>query len=116
MNPHATSAKDGRSAVHWGARNGMLGVVAWLVEACGVEPGLPTAEGDTPFMLAAWQGHMPVCAYLVECGDRECARGDQRGYQGTVNRIPHAVNKWGCNAAFKAARMDGARSSIACLE
>jgi len=52
--------------------------------------------GDTPFMLAAWMGHVEVCSFLVlEAG-----------------ADPRHVNNWGCNAWHKACRMDGAASSV----
>ena len=87
--------KDGRLALHWASRNGKLDVVKYLVEG-GLSGGsklqaltpvtAETADGDTPFMLAAWQGHLELCKWLV-------ARGGPS--------IPHAKNRWGCNAAFK---------------
>jgi ankyrin repeat protein len=71
-------------------------VCKYLISGCAVDANLMTFDGDSAFMLAAWQGHLTVCKWLVTH-----ARAD-----------PHQINKWGCNAVFKAARMDGAHSSM----
>ena len=51
----ATRRKDGRTALHWAARNGRLEVCRYLTER-GVDPHALTYDGDSLFMLAAWQG------------------------------------------------------------
>jgi len=91
-----TPRKDGRTAVHWAARNGHLDVCKYLITSCGVDANVTTYDGDSCFMLAAWQGHLKLCKWLVSH-----AKAD-----------PHQVNRWGCNAVFKAARMDGSNSSL----
>lgn len=77
----------GRSALHWAARNGAAAVVHWLVETCGDSPDTLSNDGTTPFCLAAWQGHLDVCRYLVSRG-----------------AVPTRVNSYGCNAAMWAAQ------------
>jgi ankyrin repeat protein len=59
---------DGRSALHWAARNGHLDVVRWLVDDCGCNSDTSSADGTTPFCLAAWQGHLAVCRFLATRG------------------------------------------------
>ena len=126
-NPATPAKRNGRLPLHWASRNGHLAVIQWLVEGdqdyydefcssegteikmnCalkveketaflerptislyqGMSPETPTSDGDTAFMLAAWQGHLHVCDWLVE----KCGRS---------SKVAHAVNRWGCNAAFK---------------
>lgn len=90
---------DGRMALHWAARNGHLHVVKYLVEECACEPDVRTFDGETAFMYAVWQGRMDVVEYLVDLCKVDV----------------HTVNRWGCNALFKAARMDGENSSLSML-
>ena len=66
LEPASTRRKDGRTALHWAARNGHLDVVQYLVRQCGMDPDAPTFDGDTPFMLAVWQGWLPVARWLIE--------------------------------------------------
>lgn len=90
---------DGRMALHWAARNGHLRVVKYLVEECACDPDARTLDGETAFMYAVWQGRMDVVVYLVDFCKVDV----------------HTVNRWGCNALFKAARMDGEASSLSML-
>eukprot|EP00439_Symbiodinium_sp_Y106_P072229 s458_g13.t1 len=95
-----TSKHHGRTALHWAARNGHSAVCALLLDAAGDDfVDAATDGGDTPLMLAAWQGHVPCCSLLVS------RRADV-----------HHTNSWGCNAMHKASRMDGASSSLEMLE
>ena len=135
--PATPAKRNGRLPLHWASRNGHLEVIQWLVkgdqyyhrevaaveeagseiksedEAAaataaeetpainslyqGMSPETPTFDGDTAFMLAAWQGHLHVCQWLVaKCGSN--------------STVAHAVNRWGCNAAFKVLLERGYRS------
>ena len=96
-NPSVERRKsDGRMALHWASRNGHLHVVRYLVEECLCDPDARTFDGETPYMYAVWQGRMDIVLYLVD----------------TCHVDVHTVNRWGCNALFKAARMDGDESSL----
>ena len=99
MEASASKRKDGRTGLHWAARNGHLAVCRYLLGQ-GADPHALTYDGDSCFMLAVWQGHIEVCRWLVE----ECFVD------------PHTVNRWGCNAIFKACRMDGSNSSLDVLK
>lgn len=71
---------QGRTALHWAARNGHLEVCKLLVEEYGANPD-PLAKGDvTPLQLAVWRSHLEVCLWLSEkgCADK------------------HFMNGWGC--------------------
>lgn len=80
---HARRGFNGRTALHYAARNGHLPVIRWLVEerGCAVDHG--TADGTTAFCWAAWQGHEAVLRYLAQAGCN-----------------PHLLNSYGCNAAM----------------
>ncbi|KAG1670740.1 hypothetical protein FOA52_013967 [Chlamydomonas sp. UWO 241] len=78
---------NGRTALHYAARNGHEHVCRWLLTERGLDPDGRTADGMTAFCWAVWQDHEPTCRYLVSAG---CD--------------PHAVNAFGCNAAMWAAQ------------
>ena len=71
---------QGRSALHWAARNGHLETCQLLVQEFGASID-PLAKGDvTPLQLAVWQGHVRVCEWLSIHG----------------NADKHFCNSWGC--------------------
>ncbi len=77
---NAPNKTQGRTALHWAARNGHLEVCKLLVEEYGANPD-PLAKGDvTPLQLAVWRAHLDVCLWLSEngCADK------------------HFMNGWGC--------------------
>ena len=100
IDPQSTPRKDGRTALHWAARNGHLDVCKYLILSCHVDANLMTFDGDSSLMLAAWQGHLKLCKWLIN----------------EAKATPHQINRWGCNAVFKAARMDGTNSSLDVLK
>ena len=59
---------DGRHALHWAARNGRVGVMAWLVGDHGMDVNDPTFDGTTPFHWAVWQGQVRAAAWLARRG------------------------------------------------
>ena len=58
--------KKGRAAIHWASRNGCLKVIEWLIEEKNIDKDCEMADGTTPFMRAAWMGHLELCEYLVK--------------------------------------------------
>ena len=77
---------QGRTALHWAARNGHLSVCKLLVEDYGADPD-PLAKGDvTPLQLAVWRGHLEVCRWLSETA----------GSASKHNNKQHFMNGWGC--------------------
>mmetsp|Transcript_22796 Transcript_22796/g.36604 ORF Transcript_22796/g.36604 Transcript_22796/m.36604 type:complete len:189 (-) Transcript_22796:65-631(-) len=72
---------DGRSALHWAARNGRLEVCRWLVETQAVDVDLKTNDGTTPLHWAVWQAHLTTATWLLE------AKADA-----------FAMNAYGCTA------------------
>jgi ankyrin repeat protein len=71
---------QGRTALHWAARNGHLSVCKIMVEEFGADPDPLARGGVTPLQLAVWRGHVDICLWLSE--------------KGTANK--HFVNGWGC--------------------
>lgn len=61
---------QGRTPLHYACRNGHLEATIWLIERQGgANPHVKAKHGVTPFQLAVWQNHLPVCQYLVDhCG------------------------------------------------
>jgi ankyrin repeat protein len=77
---NAANKTQGRTPLHWAARNGHLSVCKLLVKDFGANPD-PLARGDvTPLQLAVWRGHLEVCQWLSKAGNAD------KGF----------VNGWGC--------------------
>eukprot|EP00435_Cladocopium_sp_Y103_P052723 s418_g16.t1 len=57
--------KSGRTALHWASRQGHLEVVQWLLAEHQIPVDVRTKDDTTPFQLAAWGGHVPLCAWLL---------------------------------------------------
>jgi ankyrin repeat protein len=76
--------RDGKTSLHYAARNGRLDCVQFLVdnECKEFQVDEQSGDGTTPFHLACWQLQLPVAKFLV-----------QRGAN------PKATNEWGCSAA-----------------
>ena len=83
-------SRDGRNALHWSCRNGMLDACKWLVSK-GADVDSSTKDGTTGFHWAVWQGHLNVAQWLVSAE----AKADFR-----------SVNSYGCNAVQWAAQQD----------
>ena len=80
---------DGRTALHWAARNGHLRICQLLVQK-GCDPNRGTHDGTRPLHWAIWQGRLPVAAWLVDVAGADL----------------HAINSYGCNAIQWAAQAD----------
>jgi ankyrin repeat protein len=78
--------RDGKTSLHYAARNGRLDCVQFLVDECNNNEfhnvDEPSGDGTTPFHLACWKLQLQVAKFLV-----------QRGAN------PKATNEWGCSAA-----------------
>jgi ankyrin repeat protein len=85
--PGQVQQKDGRTALHWAARNGHLQVCRWLVR-CGISPDVRTHDGTAPLHWAVWQRRLDVCRWLVNEAGADL----------------HAQNSFGCNAIQWAAQ------------
>ena len=89
LNNSAQRSKRGynqRTALHWSCRNGHMNVIKWFLEEISFFQNnidIESSDGTTPLCLAAWQGHVDVCIYLVSKGAN-----------------PHKVNSYGCNIAM----------------
>lgn len=82
-----TQPKDGRTALHWAARNGYTTVCRFLVGE-GVDPDVETRDQTRPLHWAVWQARLETCRFLV------CEAGADI----------HARNAYGCNAVQWAAQ------------
>jgi len=94
--PTQTQPKDGRTALHWAARNGHAPTAEWLI-ARGVGPDVATHDGTRPLHWAVWQGHLDVCVLLLS------AAADL-----------HSRNAYGCNAIQWASQTDSSDGLRVC--
>ena len=95
MDPAAAQPRDGRTAMHWAARNGHVVICEWLYVEHGVSADDPTTrDGTRAFHWAVWTGRLDVCRWLVDV-----ARADWT-----------ALNGYGCNAAQWAAQSGDVRT------
>lgn len=67
-NINAPTAANDRTALHWAAQKGHLSCVEALLEL-GAARYMRDASGLTPLMTAVKEGHLSVCAKLIEAGD-----------------------------------------------
>eukprot|EP00934_Nitzschia_sp_Nitz4_P001901 Nitzschia sp. Nitz4//scaffold163_size50693//35809//37155//NITZ4_006992-RA/size50693-processed-gene-0.34-mRNA-1//1//CDS//3329538043//1901//frame0 len=78
--------RDGKTCLHYAARNGQLHCVQYLVEEAHMDVQEATGEGTIPLHMACYGGHLPVVQYLVQ--------------QMREKKIPEATpNEWGCSPA-----------------
>lgn len=64
---HAVASRKakGRTALHYACRNGHLDIVKVLLLQYNADPRARAKHGVTPFQLAVWQNHLPICQYLT---------------------------------------------------
>mmetsp|Transcript_46401 Transcript_46401/g.112484 ORF Transcript_46401/g.112484 Transcript_46401/m.112484 type:complete len:586 (+) Transcript_46401:79-1836(+) len=79
---HKLRRRDGKTSLHYAARNGHLNCVKYLIEEEGYQVEEVSGEGTRPLHMACFGGHLPVVQYLVE----------EQGAD------VHATNEWGCDA------------------
>jgi len=87
-----------RTPLHWSARNGQFEIVKWLLEEKKVQVDPLTEDGSTPFCLAAFQGHVEICKYLV--------------IEAKANA--HVCNSYGCTAGMWACQ--GPNASVELMQ
>jgi hypothetical protein len=82
--------KQGRTALMWAAKNGQLQIVDWLLHQAPhprADAAAQMKDGSRAFDWAIYGGHLPTLRLLASHGDVDM----------------HALNHYGCGAAFWAA-------------
>ena len=82
--------KQGRTALMWAAKNGQLQIVDWLLHQAPhprADAAAQMKDGSRAFDWAIYGGHLPTLRLLASHGDVDI----------------HALNHYGCGAAFWAA-------------
>mmetsp|Transcript_1675 Transcript_1675/g.3559 ORF Transcript_1675/g.3559 Transcript_1675/m.3559 type:complete len:509 (+) Transcript_1675:154-1680(+) len=74
--------RDGKTCLHYAARNGRNDCVAYLIDQCGFGVEEPSGDGTTPFHLACFGLHLDTIQLLRDKGAN-----------------PQQTNEWGCHAA-----------------
>ena len=64
VNVVATKKAKGRTPLHYSCRNGYLEASQYLVKL-GANVNAKAKHGVSPFQLAVWQNHLPICVWLV---------------------------------------------------
>ena len=82
LDPSQKQTTNGRTPLHYAARNGRTEVCRLLIEDYGVEADALADADVTPFQLACWQVQESVMQYLASRHDVDCGR----------------VNDFGCSA------------------
>mmetsp|Transcript_89 Transcript_89/g.124 ORF Transcript_89/g.124 Transcript_89/m.124 type:complete len:454 (+) Transcript_89:107-1468(+) len=74
--------RDGKTCLHYAARNGQLSCVKYLVEERSQPIDAPSGDGTTPLHLACYSGSPSVVHYLIDKG-----------------ASAHATNEWSCGTS-----------------
>lgn len=82
VTPLRKSSKNGRTALHWAARNGHTEICRLLVSFTNTDVDVEAKGQVTPLQLAIWQAHLTTSKTLNELGAN-----------------PHYINGWGCGVA-----------------
>jgi ankyrin repeat protein len=89
--------RDGKTCLHYAARNGQLDCVRYLVENQKMDLHEASGEGTTPLHMACYGGHLPVVQYLVEQSSKSSTRNTTTTT--TTTNPALATNDWGCTSA-----------------
>ena len=73
---------DGKTPIHWAARNGHIGAVEWL-RAQGAAVDVEMKDGSTPLQLACYGGYVDMVRHLIE----------------VCNADAFHLNKWKCGVS-----------------
>lgn len=94
--------RDGKTSLHYAARNGHVACIDLIMTQCDVSFPIDVASGDgtTPLHMACYGGHLSTMCHLIE------------KYIANV----HAVNEWSCGAAHWAAMSVGNAGMDAVIE
>jgi ankyrin repeat protein len=113
-NPRRAQKRDGRTAMHWAARNGRVETLRWLVKKCGVSVDEATNDGTTPFMWCVWGGggaEEVSETKTKEENETTDEDSDVVDFAGALSFLTsdakcdvHATNAFGCNASQWAAQ------------
>jgi len=79
--------RDGKTSLHYAARNGHNDVIDLLLHRHDASPNIPSGDGTTPLHMACYGGHPSTVKHLVE----------------THNADAFALNEWECGASHWAA-------------
>ena len=60
--------KDGRSSLHWAARNGHVSIIDFLIKECEENVNIATFDGTTPLMYAVFGAQIEAAKALVRNG------------------------------------------------
>jgi ankyrin repeat protein len=112
-NPRRAQKRDGRTAMHWAARNGRVETLRWLVKKCGVSVDEATNDGTTPFMWCVWGGGGREVRFRRRRRTKKpkTKTRDVVDFAGALSFLTsdakcdvHATNAFGCNASQWAAQ------------
>lgn len=80
--------RDGKTCLHYAARNGQLNCIRYLVETQQMDLDVASGEGTTPLHMACYGGHLPAIIYFVERAAKE-----------SLPNPALATNAWKCRAS-----------------
>ena len=86
--PKRPRRRDGKTCLHYAARNGQLNCIQYLVEVQQMDLDGASGEGTTPLHMACYGGHLPAIHYFVEYAAKQ-----------SLPNPALAANEWACRAS-----------------
>ena len=86
--PKRPRRRDGKTCLHYAARNGQLHCIQYLVEVQQMDLDGASGEGTTPLHMACYGGHLPAIIYFVEYAAKQ-----------SLPNPALAANEWACRAS-----------------
>jgi len=98
--------RDGKTCLHYAARNGRLSCIRYLVEIQQMDLNIASGDGTTPLHMACYGGHLSAIQYLVQYATSTASFSSSPSAPSHSTIRPQsilhpalAMNAWDCRAS-----------------